>query len=467
MFSTGNCLYSICIATSPFLTPYIICTWRPSNYILLLKFVAIFYAIAFSLRTIGRLLNIDYLEFVEQLNKTKSGQLTSSTLSALKQYDYQVHFAPVDFAASPIGTKWYASVSSELDVFVPRALYLIRKSVAWIASHSFGRRILYPGSTTLFHFFMNNQLIEGRRKLIEQKDGNRNIILTEDNNKLDTIFVDNRNKGENGDILIICCEGNAGFYECGVMQTPLSLQYSVLGWNMPGFGESGGTPYSKSILLAMEAIIQFAFRKLEFEPQQIVIYAWSIGGFPGTWAAANYNVRAIILDATFDDLMPLAIARMPSMLSGLVQYTIHEYFNLPISEQLNHYDGPVLMIRRWNDEIIVTNENSEEERRQSNRANWLLLKFIQNRYSGLLKTKEDENCIFEWLSKEPHVRLIDYEPEDSFEPTIPAINLSLLDTQQRHRLIRQLCTKYFVDFIDATHNMPLSPQYFNIPEQIK
>jgi pimeloyl-ACP methyl ester carboxylesterase len=37
---------------------------------------------------------------------------------------------------------------------------------------------------------------------------------------------------------VICCEGNAGFYEIGIMVTPLAANYSVLGWNYPGFGWS-------------------------------------------------------------------------------------------------------------------------------------------------------------------------------------------------------------------------------------
>lgn len=39
-------------------------------------------------------------------------------------------------------------------------------------------------------------------------------------------------------MLVICSEGNAGFYEVGLMVTPLEAGYSVLGWNHPGFGGS-------------------------------------------------------------------------------------------------------------------------------------------------------------------------------------------------------------------------------------
>jgi hypothetical protein len=45
-----------------------------------------------------------------------------------------------------------------------------------------------------------------------------------------------------GKTLVICCEGNAGFYEIGVMGTPLEAGYSVLGWNHPGFYGSTGVP---------------------------------------------------------------------------------------------------------------------------------------------------------------------------------------------------------------------------------
>lgn len=45
-------------------------------------------------------------------------------------------------------------------------------------------------------------------------------------------------RNANGDILVITCEGNCGFYETGIISTPLNKGYSVLGWNHPGFGGS-------------------------------------------------------------------------------------------------------------------------------------------------------------------------------------------------------------------------------------
>lgn len=60
-----------------------------------------------------------------------------------------------------------------------------------------------------------------------------------------------------------------------------------------------------------------------------------------------------MLDATFDDVLQLAIPRMPTSISGIVRIAIREYVNLNNTELINHYNGPVLLIRRIDDEIIA------------------------------------------------------------------------------------------------------------------
>jgi len=59
------------------------------------------------------------------------------------------------------------------------------------------------------------------------------------------------------------------------------------------------------------------------------------------------------LDATFDDLVPLAIPRMPSFAEKLVEFSVKEFTNLNVAENLVQYPGPVLLIRRSSDEIIA------------------------------------------------------------------------------------------------------------------
>lgn len=65
-----------------------------------------------------------------------------------------------------------------------------------------------------------------------------------------------------------------------------------------------------------------------------------------------FDVFVQILDATFDDVLQLALPRMPTSLSGIVRIAIRDYVNLNNTDLMNHYQGPVLMIRRTEDEVI-------------------------------------------------------------------------------------------------------------------
>ena len=80
--------------------------------------------------------------------------------------------------------------------------------------------------------------MQGRSRLIERNSGERFKIRTADKNDIDTMFIDRRNSTPNGNILVICSEGNAGFYEIGIMITAIEAGYSTLGWNHPGFAGS-------------------------------------------------------------------------------------------------------------------------------------------------------------------------------------------------------------------------------------
>ncbi len=93
---------------------------------------------------------------------------------------------------------------------------------------------------------------------------------------------------DNGDYLVICCEGNAGFYEVGMLLTPLERGYSVIGWNHPGFWGSTGSPLPSQEVHAVDAVMQYAQKELGFREEQIIVYGWSIGGFPASWLAMHY-----------------------------------------------------------------------------------------------------------------------------------------------------------------------------------
>lgn len=144
----------------------------------------------------------------------------------------------------------------------------------------------------------------------------------------------------------------------------------------------------------MDVVVQFAIHRLGFQPQDIIIYAWSIGGFTATWAAMSYpDISAVILDASFDDLVPLALKVMPDSWRGLVTRTVRQHLNLNNAEQLCRYQGPVLLIRRTKDEIITT---TVPEDVMSNRGNDLLLKLLQHRYPRVM-AEEGLRVVRQWL----------------------------------------------------------------------
>ena len=112
---------------------------------------------------------------------------------------------------------------------------------------------------------------------------------------------------------MITCEGNAGYYEIGAPGTPLDAGYSVLGWNHPGFAGSSvyiymivyffctsfsrhitivyilqGQPFPDNERNAIDVVMQYAIHKLGFDPQQIVLYSWSIGGYAAAHAGVLY-----------------------------------------------------------------------------------------------------------------------------------------------------------------------------------
>ncbi|XP_048449977.1 phosphatidylserine lipase ABHD16A, partial [Rhincodon typus] len=122
---------------------------------------------------------------------------------------------------------------------VTQILSLPGQIIGYLMAHSFGRRMLYPGSVSLLQKAIMPMLLQGQARLMEEYQGKRAKLLACDGNQIDTVFVDRRaSETERGKKLVVCCEGNAGFYEVGCVSTPMEAGYSVLGWNHPGFAGS-------------------------------------------------------------------------------------------------------------------------------------------------------------------------------------------------------------------------------------
>ncbi|XP_058678543.1 phosphatidylserine lipase ABHD16A isoform X1 [Ammospiza caudacuta] len=357
------------------------------------------------LRGLGRWSNPQYLEFMAALEEShRSGSAESKRKLGLYTFDFRSW--PVDFRWDSAGPAWGGSRAVPLLQTPPRPrggsrglLGALRKLpcalARWLLAHTLGRRMLFPGSVRLLQRALLPALLQGQARLIEQFGGQRVKLLACDGNEIDAMVIDRRGRGDpRGDTLVICCEGNAGFYEVGCVSTPLEAGYSVLGWNHPGFGGSTGVPLPQSEANAMDVVVRFALQQLRFAPPSIVVYAWSIGGFTATWAAMSYpELGGLVLDASFDDLVPLALKVLPRSWRELVTQTVREHLNLNNAEQLCRYQGPVLLVRRTKDEIITTTTPDDIA---SNRGNDLLLKLLQHRYPKVV-AEEGLRAVREWL----------------------------------------------------------------------
>ncbi|KAE8743992.1 hypothetical protein FOCC_FOCC009358 [Frankliniella occidentalis] len=395
---------------------------------------------------------------------------------AISKYDFEFSGMPVDFRWNDIEgdeskQRIYARKPSSRRSPVDQFISLPCQIAAYLAAHTFGIRLVFPGSISLLGYIMRPVLLEGRIKLVEENSGVRFKLRTRDDNDIDSCFVDRRNRTVKGNVLVICSEGNAGFYELGIMVTPLEAGYSVLGWNHPGFGGSTGMPYPEQELNAVDVVIQFAIHGLNFPVENIILFGWSIGGYATSWAAMNYpDVKLVVVDASFDDILPLAIPRMPSALEPLVRRTIRDYINLNVAEQLIKYPGPVQLIRRTEDEIICTEENHLS----TNRGNDLLVKLLKYRYP-LLMTADVMRIVNEWLAadvngqnllwqhyrvSEEKKRILNYFSE---HPGLYPLRIGdELDTNSKIQIVLYLCRKYMLD-LRSSHCTPLPASMFNVP----
>ncbi|XP_036141377.1 phosphatidylserine lipase ABHD16A isoform X2 [Monomorium pharaonis] len=432
-------------------------------------------------RGYSRVNNPVYVKFVETLNEVHL-HYNANTKQELHKYDFEFSAWPVDFDASKLSN---AADKLTLEKIAKASGRLRRQSgkefllaipcklLSYVVAHTFAGKLIYPGSISLIGLALGTALMKGRIDLIKQ-GGERFKLMTVDKNQIDAMFVDRRNKSANGNILVITCEGNCGFYETGIISTPLTKGYSVLGWNHPGFGSSTGAPYPDQEENAVDCIMRFAIDRLQFPEERIILYGWSIGGYTATWAAMNYpSIQSLVLDATFDDVLPLAIKTMSPSLEGLVRNIIRDYFNLNIAEQLNKYNGTVLLVRRTDDEILCVPNNSLA----GNRGNMLLTKLFLRRYPHLFsETSESGTVLSRFLSAEASDRTIlrSYRVEERQCLELIAANIRNNDgeisypstlgqdcnTRTKSQLVLFLATMYMKDQ-SSSHCIPLSVDLFN------
>lgn len=421
------------------------------------------WAICCTLRGLGRTQNKIYTQYLDALEKSSS--FTKKQKYELKQkWDISFSHWLVDFEAKE---------NKNIVVDLPSAGALA--PIAGLIGHTFARWMIYPGATPLLNSLLRPMVEQERKKLIES-GAQRAKILSSTKQEIDTLFFDRRLSTREGETLFITSEGNAGFMEIGSFATVSKSSFSVLGYNHPGFGGSTGTPYPENDAAAIAAVIDYAKHELGFTESQIVVYAWSIGGFDATVAGSAYReLKGLYLDATFDDVMPLADNVMPKALAPITVKTIRSIWNLNNSHYLSKFPGPVTILRRNNDEIMQKNPRIVED----NRANQLLLDFLDVRYPNLM-TNQSRTKLKEFLSigrRDESISWMQSQVDismarsiiESWQHSKDASTTSLgddMDDELRLTLLLYLVNKHFVT-MDGPHGQPVPIQLLDIPWKMR
>lgn len=422
------------------------------------------YVLALCLRAYGRAGNAHYLEFVQAFMRA-SQNFDAQAKTALRRFDFDFRAWPVEFDAATLTASKSIDPPTSSGAFNSLA-YLPHKVSAWLLINTLGLKLIYPGSTRWFlQPMVGPSLTQQRGVLVGKQGGERFKLRTRDGNQIDSMFFDRRPLEGNGQFLVIVCEGNAGFYEIGMSSTALDASYSVLGWNHPGFWGSTGSPLPNQTLNAADSVFQFAVNRLGFSVENIIVFGWSIGGFPASWLAQTYpQIKAVMLDATFDHVTPLAVPKMPAMAENVVRVAIDQFVNLDVAQQVERFHGPIKLIRRSRDEMIATDDTQPNK---TNRINFLLLRILKSRYPALFESEESEQVLMQYLGVEHAAQ--DTRPAlasiDESQLRVSAFPSQLghdLPQSEKNKIILVLAFKYLSD-VNTTHCIPLTIEQFNLP----
>lgn len=74
---------------------------------------------------------------------------------------------------------------------------------------------------------------------------------------------------------------------------------SVLLYDYPGYGTSSHKPTEAGVYAAADAAYEYATQTLNFAPEQIVLYGYSLGSGPSCWLAERYPINRLILEGAF------------------------------------------------------------------------------------------------------------------------------------------------------------------------
>lgn len=143
--------------------------------------------------------------------------------------------------------------------------------------------------------------------------------------------------------LIIYSHGNAedlGHIE-GLLKGFRHTGMSVLAYDYPGYGLSGGEATEKSCYDALEAVVQFSKDQLGFTADKIILQGRSLGSGPAIEMCTREAFAGLILESPFISIFEVAV--------GIDWIPWDRFRNL---KKITQIDEPTLVIHGSEDEVV-------------------------------------------------------------------------------------------------------------------
>ena len=150
--------------------------------------------------------------------------------------------------------------------------------------------------------------------------------------------------------VVLYCHGNAGNLsqrQSTVRAWQEIVRASVLIFDYPGFGRSGGRPTEKGCYASAEAAYRWLTEAQGVPPDRLVLCGGSLGGAMAVELAVRHPHRALILINAFTCIPDMAKKVVPYLPSRWLVRT--RYHNLA---KLRTYRGPLFVIHGTADETI-------------------------------------------------------------------------------------------------------------------
>lgn len=126
-----------------------------------------------------------------------------------------------------------------------------------------------------------------------------------------------------------------------VLQLISQTGLSVLAYDYPGYGLSGGTPTEKGCYETAESAYSFLTIQKKFKPENIIVLGRSLGTGPACYLAEKYPVKGLIFESGFLSA-PRAVTRIRLL----------PFNPFPNSERIKNILCPKLFMHGTQDSVI-------------------------------------------------------------------------------------------------------------------